>query len=69
MIVCKLKVRRAEKNITQEDLCEATGIRLPTISDMEQGKSKAYKTDNLNRLCSYFHCSISDIIEYIPDNK
>ena len=68
MIICKLRVKRAEKNISQHELNEATGVRLQTISDMEQGKSKSYSSDNLSKLCDYFHCNVSDIIEYVPDN-
>lgn len=69
MIICKLRIKRAERNISQQELNIATGVRLQTISDMEQGKSKAYSADNLSKLCNYFHCSISDLIEYVPDDS
>lgn len=69
MILCKLRVRRAEKNISQLELSKVTGIRLQTISDMETEKSKTFSADNLNRLCEFFNCNIQDIIEYVPDKK
>jgi putative transcriptional regulator len=26
-------------------------------------------TDNLDRLCKYFNCKVSDIAEYVPDDE
>lgn len=69
MIKCKINIRRAEQNITQQELSIATGIRCQTISDMETGKTKSYSINNLEKLCDYFHCEIQDLIEYIPNKK
>ena len=69
MIKCKLKLKRIEKNISQQDLSKVTGIRLQTISDMETGKSKSFGVENINALCDFFQCNIEDIMEYVPDNQ
>lgn len=67
MIKCKLKDLRFNNGISQRDLADKTGIRYPTISEMERGASKAYSIENLNKLCSFFKCTIADILEYVPD--
>ena len=67
MLQCKINVKRAEKRISQKELSVATGIRLPTISDMEINKSKSLSVENILKLCDYFNCDIGDLWEYIPD--
>lgn len=68
MIKCNLKSLRFNHNdISQKELSQSINIRTQTISDMEMGKTKSYSVENLNKLCSYFKCNISDILSYIPD--
>lgn len=68
MIKCNLKTLRFNHNeLSQEELSKSIKIRKQTISDMETGKSKTYSVENLNKLCDYFKCDISDILSYIPD--
>ena len=68
MIKCNLKTLRFNHNeLSQEELSKNIKIRKQTISDMETGKSKTYSTENLNKLCNYFKCNISDILNYTPD--
>ncbi len=67
MIICTLKQLRFNKGISQKELADSTGIRFPTISEMERGVSKAYSVENLNRLCAFFSCQPADLIEYVPD--
>lgn len=69
MVKCKLNVKRAEKNISQKELSETLGIRMQTISDMEQGKSKALSVDTIDKLCTFFNCSISDIWEFQSNSQ
>ena len=40
MFKCLLKVELAKNDLTQKQLSELTGIRLPTISDMVNNKAK-----------------------------
>lgn len=68
MIKCNLKSLRFNHNeLSQEELSKNAKIRKQTISDMETGKSKTYSSENLNKLCDYFKCDISDILKYVPD--
>lgn len=68
MIKCNLKTLRFNHNdLSQKELSKAAKIREQTISDMETGKTKSYSVENLNKLCEYFKCDISDILSYAPD--
>lgn len=67
MLKCTLNVRRAEEKLTQKELSSILDIRLQTISDMENGKSRSLSVDTIEKLCDYFNCDIGDLWEYIPD--
>ena len=50
-------------------LSEVTGINRVTLSKMVNQRSYSTVTDNLDRLCRFFGCKISDVAEYIPDEE
>lgn len=63
----KLHLRMAERKINMKELAQATGIRPATISNYYYDNYKHVTKEHLEALCKYFNCSISDLIEYIPD--
>lgn len=67
MIKCLLKVELAKNDLTQKELSKLTDVRLPTINDMINGKSKAISIDNLDKICKVLKCDISDLFAYIED--
>lgn len=67
MIKMKLHIKLAEKRLSQKQLSEMTGIRLPTISAYCTDKFKMIPKDHLNILCNFFDCNIEDLIEYVPN--
>ncbi|GCD11400.1 helix-turn-helix domain-containing protein [Clostridium tagluense] len=67
MIKMKLHVKLAENRLTQKQISEITGIRLPTISAYCVDSFKMISREHLDILCSYFNCKIEDIIEYKKD--
>lgn len=69
MIKCKLAEIRDKHNVSQKKLSETLDIRLATISKMENEELKTYSSDHFNKLCAYFNCSLSDLLEYIPDSE
>lgn len=69
MIKSLLKVELAKNDMTQKELAEKTGVRLPTISDMVTGKTKHISLDNIEKICKVLDCNISDLYVYIPDNE
>ncbi len=69
MIRIKLSDLLGKHKMTQSALAKATKIRPATISKMYYEESKRLDVSQLNRICSVFECEISDLLEYIPDNK
>ena len=69
MIKCRLKVVLAMNEMTQKELAERTGIRPPTISAMANNSAKHYPADVLDKICSVLHCSVGDLLEYIPTEE
>jgi len=51
----------------KSDLISACGISSTTKNKI--GKDKDVDMESLNKICNYFNCQLSDIIEHIPDNN
>lgn len=61
----RLKVLRAEKNITQIELSKATGLNLNLIINLERNNFSLIKKDTLEILSKFFgNCPIQDIIYF-----
>jgi len=56
-----LKVRRMNKGITQAELSRQTGISIPNISQMENGK-RAIGANVARKLAVALSCQISDFL-------
>lgn len=75
MIRFRFKERLAEKEfqerrvITINEVAKASGIHRATLSKIAHDPDYNTGTDNLDRLCRYFECSIGEIVEYIPDES
>ena len=67
MIKFKVKVKLAEKEMTQKQLAERTGIRPPTISAICLGTVKHLPVEALDKICTILECQPADIMEYIPE--
>ena len=73
MLRYKLKELIAEKEfrerrrVTIQELGEATGIARNTLSKMLNQHGASVRSENLGRLCAYFHCRIEELVEYVPD--
>ena len=55
-----------DKNMKKKDLAEKAGISLATITKMGR-EGTTVTTDVLARICGALGCSISDIVEVIPE--
>lgn len=55
------------RRITIGEVAEKTGVSRVTISKMANQKGYNTVTDNVNNLCQYFSCEVSDLLEFIPD--
>lgn len=57
------------KRVTLVNIAQATGIKQPTLSRIAGTRGYNTTTDNIDKLCRYFGCKVSDIMEYVPDEK
>jgi transcriptional regulator with XRE-family HTH domain len=57
-IAVRLKELRAERNLTQANVFEDTGLNIGRI---EQGKSDL-NVSNLHRLCQYFELTLEEFV-------
>ena len=67
MIVIHLDVMMAKRKMSLNELSEKVGITLANLSILKNNKAKAIRFSTLEAICKALNCSVSDIIEYIPD--
>lgn len=58
---------RDSRRITLQQVSDETGLNRSTLSKILNQKGYSTGTDVLDRLCTYFGCAISDLIEHVPD--
>ena len=58
-----------EKRITQAELSRISGVNKNTISAIYNDELKRLDLEVLNKICNCLKCDLTDILEYIPDNK
>ena len=69
MIKIKLSDLLGKNKMTQKALSEMTNIRPATVSKMYYEEIKRIDVKHLNNICKAFNCEISELLEYIPDEK
>ena len=67
MIIVKLYDLVWRHKVMGYQIAEATGLSTATISKLMQGENIDVKLSTINKLCKFFNCNLSDIIEYLPD--
>lgn len=63
----KIPVFMAQRFIKLSKLSRDTGISRSTLSKIYYSKSEMISFDVLDKLCKYFDCEISDILELKKD--
>jgi len=58
---------RKIRNISE--LARETELDRRTLTAIYDGKNKGVDYVTIDKLCSYFNCSLSDLLEYVPDAK
>lgn len=75
MLKFKFKQLLAEKEfkdgkaVSITEVAKATGINRMTLSKIANKKGQSTVTDNLDKLCAYFECEISDLVEYVEEEQ
>ena len=54
-----------DKEMNKKQLMEATGISKSTMDKM--GRGEPISMDIIDRLCTFFNCNLSEIIEHIQE--
>lgn len=67
MIKMNLHMKMAEIKISQRELSEVTGIRQATLSAYYNDSFKMIPKEHLDILCSFFKCTVGDLIEFVND--
>lgn len=67
MIIIKLYNLVWRHKVRGYQIAKATGLSTATISKLMQGENIDVKLSTINKLCGFFKCGLSDIIEYTPD--
>ena len=52
-----------DKDMSKKKMMEETSISKSTMDKM--GRSEQVSMDIIDRICSYFHCNINDVIEHV----
>ena len=63
MIVLKLDDLMWKRNVTAMDIAKHTDLGISTISRLRNNKATGIDFNTIEKLCKFFNCSISDLIE------
>jgi DNA-binding Xre family transcriptional regulator len=63
------KAFREGKRINLDELSDATGVNKSTLSRISSVRGYNTTTDNIDKLCRFFGCSVDKLIEYVPDEE
>ena len=63
----KLPTMMAERFLKISTLSKATGISRTTLTRMYYGKNKAVSFEVLDKLCDFFNCDITCILQHEKD--
>lgn len=64
----RIKQRKSEKKITNEQLSELTGISVSTLGKLLAGFSDSPKLSNIVAICDALDCSVDYILTGVPEN-
>ncbi|HWS41181.1 MAG TPA: helix-turn-helix transcriptional regulator [Arenimonas sp.] len=60
---------KERRRVTVQEVAEAAGISRTTLSKVLNQHGVSMRTENLDRLCNYFGCTIEELVLHVPDSK
>lgn len=60
---------REGRRLTIAELAEKSNVARPTLSRLINQRGYNTTTDIIARLCTYFDCSVGDLMENVPDDE
>jgi putative transcriptional regulator len=58
---------KESRRITIQEVAEASGVNRMTLSKILNHRGYSTGTDIVDKLCTYFGCSVSDLLEHVPE--
>ena len=58
-----------ETKLTFDELAKETGVNRTTLSKIANQRGYSTVTDNIDKLCDFFGCTVADLMEHIPSKK
>lgn len=68
MIKCHLSSLLGQRRLKISEVARATGLNRNTVTLLYKEEATRVELATLESLCEYLECSISDLIEYIPND-
>ena len=59
---------KERRRVTVQEVAEAAGISRTTLSKVLNQHGVSMRTENLDRLCNYFGCTIEELVLHVPDS-
>ena len=70
MIRVKLSQKMSDRKIRNiSELSRETNLDRRTLTKLYDEKAKGIEWGTLNTLCDFFDCTISDLLEHVPDKE
>ncbi len=69
MIKCHLSRIMGEQKMKISDLAKETGIHRNMITLLYKETAVRVDLEVMNKLCSFFRCSVGELFEYIDDTS
>lgn len=63
-----LRILMAQRFLKLSQVAKETGISRSTLTNIYYSKNKMISLDTLDKLCKYFNCQITDILELEQEN-
>ena len=57
------------RRITLEEIARGTEIQRSTLSRISGQRGYNTTTDNIDKLCRFFNCSVDKLMEYVPNEE
>lgn len=58
---------KESRRITIQEVAEASGVNRMTLSKILNHRGYSTGTDIVDKLCTYFGCSVADLLEHVPE--
>jgi len=69
MIRCHLAILLAKRKVKISEVARELGIHRNALTLLYNETATRIDLNIIDQLCEYFDCELSDLLEYVPNNK